>query len=347
MTNGKWTRRDFLKVSAAGLVGVAFRPFFGDGENLDGGEHLVRVAVNQVSIYKEPSDKSEIQFQVYRNELLHVYYEVIAEEPKWNPLWYRVWGGWVHSAHMQTVVMKLNPVLTSVREGGQVMEVTVPYTRSMWFTKARGWEENYLLYYGSNHWVVDIDTGPDGEPWYVIENDLLRLNFFVPAEHLRPIPDGDLTPIRPDVPLGKKHIDIDIINQRLTAYEYGEVVLHSKVSTGLLHRPSPGVVPLATPKGDFVIQSKMPSKHMGDGILTDDPEEYVLPGVPYVSFFQTQDGIAIHGTYWHTNYGIPMSHGCVNMLNEEARFIYRWSAPYPDDPARWHTQGYGTSVRVF
>jgi hypothetical protein len=344
--NTSYSRREFLRISSAGLASLAFRPFFGEGSDLDTGD-LVRVSTNQISVYKEPSDKSSIIGQRFRNELLHIYYEVISEDgPKWNPLWYRVWGGYVHCAHTQRVSFQLNQVLDSIPEGGQAMTVTVPFTRSMFFTKSNGWQANYLLYEGSNHWVVDIDNGPDGEEWYVIENDLLKLNFHVRANHLRPYLPEELSPINPDVPLENKRIEIDIVNQRLTAYEYDEIVLKAKVSTGLLHKTLPGVVPTATPKGDFIIQSKMPSKHMGYGFLTDDPEEYVLPGVPWVSFFELENGIAIHGTYWHHNWGVPMSHGCINMENPDAQFIYRWTAPIVEVNV-WHQIGYGTRVKVY
>ena len=326
----KISRRELLKMGIIGTVGVlgatAFRPYFGEFEHFDSGDHLVRVAVNQVSVYSEPSEKSEILFQVYRNDLLRVYYEVISEDgPKWNPVWYRVFGGYIHRAHLQTVKMQLNTPLGSLPENGRVFEVTVPYTRS-WFRTHRGdWLENYILYYSSTHWVVDIDTGPDGEPAYVIENDLLKLPFHVPAIHMRAIPFEDMTPLSPDTPPEKKRIEISIVHQTLTCFEYDEIVLDAKVSTGLLRKTRPGAIPMATPKGYHRLFSKMPCKHMGQGIITDDVEEYVLPGVPWTNFVVEEIGVAIHGTYWHHNYGTPMSHGCINEPLDRAAELYNWS----------------------
>ncbi len=83
---------------------------------------------------------------------------------------------------------------------------------------------------------------------------------------------------------------------------------------------------------------------MGDGNLTDDIRAYELPGVPWVSFF-TQTGVALHGTYWHHNYGRRMSHGCVNMVTAEAKWIYRWTIPQAD-VYEWEKKGYGTQVTV-
>jgi len=83
---------------------------------------------------------------------------------------------------------------------------------------------------------------------------------------------------------------------------------------------------------------------MGDGNLTDDLDAYELPGVPWVSFFHAV-GVGFHGTYWHDNFGSPMSHGCVNMRNADAKWIYRWTMPvigYSD----WYKKGQGTLVKV-
>ena len=65
------------------------------------------------------------------------------------------------------------------------------------------------------------------------------------------------------------------------------------------------------------------------------------PGVPLNTFF-TLDGIAIHGTYWHNDFGVVRSHGCVNVPIPVAKFIYRWTfhtAPYTDDFVRGDVRG--------
>ena len=68
---------------------------------------------------------------------------------------------------------------------------------------------------------------------------------------------------------------------------------------------------------------------MGNGNLFAGAEDYELPGVPWTSFF-TNAGHAFHGTYWHDNFGTPMSHGCINMRTSEAKWLFRWSQPYPN-----------------
>jgi hypothetical protein len=65
---------------------------------------------------------------------------------------------------------------------------------------------------------------------------------------------------------------------------------------------------------------------MGNGNLFADLDDYELPGVPWTSFF-TESGVAFHGTYWHDNFGTPMSRGCINMRIEEAKWLFRWVRP--------------------
>ncbi|HEY9077435.1 MAG TPA: L,D-transpeptidase family protein [Anaerolineaceae bacterium] len=349
MDNLKLTRRDLLKVGLFSLGSMAFRPFFNEGEDLDSGS-LARVALTKVSVYSEPNDKSKILYQRFRDDILNVYEEVISPHgPDYNPLWYRVWRGYVHSAYLQRVRIRLNPVLSSVPKTGRISEVTVPYTQAYFYNNyKKAWEPVYRLYMESTHWIVGIEEGPDRTPWYKLQDELLdNINYHVPAAHLRPIEWEELTPLSPEVPPEKKSIEISITAQTLTAFEYDQPVFKTKISSGVPDRlKDPTQIKTDTPRGDFNIQLKMPSKHMGGGILTDDIEEYVLPGVPWVCFFEPKTGVAIHGTYWHTNFGVRMSHGCINMRTDEARWIYRWVTPQ-HKPEDFQKIGFGTRVRVF
>jgi lipoprotein-anchoring transpeptidase ErfK/SrfK len=66
---------------------------------------------------------------------------------------------------------------------------------------------------------------------------------------------------------------------------------------------------------------------------------YDLPGVPWCLFFSLS-GAAIHGTYWHNDYGHPRSHGCVNVTTDAARWVYRWATPTTpySEEYHWTTQ---------
>lgn len=343
-------RRSFLKLCALSLGGLAFRPLsnqVSSGFPSDySSDNLLRVAIHSVSVYRQPNDQSEILYQRYRDELVNYYFQVISlGGPGYNPRWYRVWGGYIHSAYVQQVKVRPNPILPAAPEKPIIAEVTVPISQTMRQVQKGKWEPEYRLYYGSVHWIVGLDPGPDGTPWYRLRDELLRVEYHVPGAHLRPIPNEEISPISTNVPPEKKHVEVSIATQTLTAYEYDRVAFQTKISSGIPGQERPGQIPTKTPTGEFHIENKMPSKHMGDGQLTSDYEAYELLGVPWTSFFEMKTGVAFHGTYWHNNFGVPMSHGCINMRTSEAKWIYRWSTPVVD-PSLTNTIGYGTYVIV-
>ena len=350
MKNIQITRREFLKLGTLGLSGLALQAFNqlpAGAAIADKDAMLARIAITSISVYSQPWDASRILYQRYRDEIVNLYYKVVSDKgPDWNPVWFRVWGGYIHSNHLQYVSYRENAVASSIRKEGQLAEVTVPIVRPMMYKGNDIWEANYPLYYQSVHWVVDVVDGPDGSPWYRIKEawDGGRL-YDAPASELRLIPDEELTPLSPDVPPDKKRIEVSIIQQTLTAYEDDKVVLQTKVSTGL-NKSVPGEkISWNTPVGTWRISSKMPSQHMGNGNITSDVEAYELLGVPWVCYFH-ENGNATHGTYWHNNYGNAMSHGCVNMRAEEAMWIFRWSTPVWEPGIR-EEKGLGTKLIVF
>jgi hypothetical protein len=342
------SRRNFLKLGALGAAGLAFNPL--KSLKIDWStDNLARVALYpSVSVYSEPSDQSTILYQRYRDEIVNLYYDVTSDQPpKYNPHWYRVWGGYIHSAHLQKVKYQINPVSYNILKGGVIAQVTVPYTQSYWDRKTFGWEKSYRLYYQSMHWIVGVIQGPDGEPWYQVLDQLLRnVTFYAKAEHFRLIPPEDFTPIHPNVSFAKKRIEVSIETQTLTAYEGDQILLQTKISSGMPdYGHQVGAVSTNTPLGEFNVYSKMPSKHMGDGNVTSDLAAYEIPGVPWTTFF-ADNGVAFHGTYWHNNFGRPMSHGCVNMRIEEAQWIFRWTTPVNLGDKIEQT-GYGTRAIVY
>ena len=205
------------------------------------------------------------------------------------------------------------------------MELSVPFSQSYRIRQNGRWESFYRLYYSSTHWVFETLEGPDGEPWYKVNDSLLTLSYYVRATHMRKVKPEELSPIHLDVDPKAKRIEISIDLQSLRALEYDQILKDFYVSTGIFSRlNAPGIISTDTPKGEHKIQNKRPSVHMGDGTLRSDAEAYELPGVPWVSYFEPTTGVAIHGTYWHNNFGMTMSHGCINMRSEDAKWIYRW-----------------------
>jgi lipoprotein-anchoring transpeptidase ErfK/SrfK len=111
---------------------------------------------------------------------------------------------------------------------------------------------------------------------------------------------------------GEKWIDVDLSEQHLTAYEGSVPVFQSLVSTGTAAHP--------TVTGQFRIWLRFQSQDM-DGYRLGF--NYYLRNVPYVQYFY-QD-YALHGTFWHNNFGTPMSHGCVNLPTPAAEWLFFWS----------------------
>jgi lipoprotein-anchoring transpeptidase ErfK/SrfK len=111
----------------------------------------------------------------------------------------------------------------------------------------------------------------------------------------------------PTVGAGRS-ILVDLSDQRTYAYDNGVLVRNVLSSTGLPATP--------TVVGNFTVQRKY-------GAQTMSGPGYYLPDVPYVMYFYA--GYAFHGTYWHNNFGNPMSHGCVNLPTPEAEWFYNFA----------------------
>jgi lipoprotein-anchoring transpeptidase ErfK/SrfK len=347
------SRRSFLKLGILAAGSVAASSFAAPREITNyfpeeqeewlATPNLGRVATKQISLFSLPRDDARIIKQHFRDEVLNVYEEITPPTgPAWNPLWYRVWGGYVHSANVQKVEIHHNPIVELVYPEGQLGEITVPFSQSFRFVRNQGWSRLYRLYYQTNHWVTGLEEGPDGKPWVQLTDELGNTKFHVPAQHIRLIPDDEMAPISPGV--ADKRIEVELSRQTLTAYEGDAQVFFSKVSTGISARVPAGSLPTETPTGSFNIHSKMPSKHMGEGRLTDNLEDYELVGVPWTAFFDAR-GYAIHGTYWHNNFGVTMSRGCVNLPNAQAKWLFRWMTP-ENAPMTVEQTGFGTRVEI-
>lgn len=346
------SRRAFLKLSTLALGNLAFNPFpYPQNSNQYPSITVGRVTVDRrAAIYDEPREHSGVLRWTRQDELLNIYYTLTPPDgPAYNPVWYRVWGGFIHSSYIQLTRFRYNPVIEDIPESGYLAEVTLPYTPAYNYSRYEGWQLQYRLYFQTTHWITGISEGPDGNPWYELTSEIDDyLTYHVPASHLRPIDDKEIAPISPDLPYEAKRIEVSLANQYLTAYEYDRPVFGTKISSGL-----PGqVVPTGTqtPTGQFHVTSKTPSKHMGSIQASGAPDSYILPGVPWTTFFIFETGVAFHGTFWHNNFGVPMSHGCINMRNEDAKWLFRWVTPAFDLPVQnrrnWDSRGFGTQVVI-
>ena len=350
--NGDLSRREFLKLGGITLGSFFASPLVNAStdwsiEELANPALIARVTTREINIYREPDFKSDRTGRLKRDHLLWVVGQVNAPS-LWgrNPRWYQLADGYVHSAFTQRVEnIADNQPLRRLNGKRQLGEITVPFAQSYRRDRRGAYNPLYRLYYQSVHWITRIEEGSQGQTIYGLWDERLRIVHYVQANVVRPIMPDELAPISPGVPPEEKRVAILLDEQVLRAFEGGNLVLETEISTGIASRgPSPNGIPTDTPEGHFRIQIKMPTRHMGDGRLTSDIHAYELPGVPWVSFFHSA-GIALHGTYWHDNFGHRMSHGCVNMRNKEAKWIYRWSMPAaPHD--EWRCIGSGTRIRV-
>jgi lipoprotein-anchoring transpeptidase ErfK/SrfK len=140
-----------------------------------------------------------------------------------------------------------------------------------------------------------------------------------------PTPTETWTPLPTDTPLppapteqvyeppeangGERWIDVDLTNQMVYAYEGNTAVNSFLVSTGTWQHP--------TVTGQYHIWIKLRYTEMIG-------PDYDLPNVPYTMYFY--QGYALHGTYWHSNFGTPMSHGCVNLSIPDAAWLYDFAS---------------------
>ena len=332
------TRRDFLKLSGAGLLSLALAELRLD--HVQARESPTsfqgRMAISGVPVYDAPSFKAKQLKLLGKDRVVDILAQLTSEGSH-NRIWYRFAEGYIHSADVQPVHTQLQQPVTRLKRKQALGEVTVPYSDTR-----RGYnkyaDNAYRVYYGTTHWVTDIKTNPnDGSVWYQIVDNHLHQYFYLAAEHVRFVPDAELSPLSPDVPDSLKTIYVDLVSQYVMAFEDERLVLRTRCASGTGRSQ--------TPTGKFDTYHKGPSVHMtNDG----DPKKdlYDLPGVPWCSFF-TGTGIALHGTYWHNDFGKPRSHGCVNISTSAAKFIYRWTSPVvPSEEDYVHEPGKGTVVHV-
>lgn len=140
-----------------------------------------------------------------------------------------------------------------------------------------------------------------------------------------------------------KRIFVDLANQKLYAKEGDRTVYEFPISSGKWGR---------TPTGNFNIWVKLNATRMRGG-SRDLGTYYDLPNVQWTMFFFNREipksrGYAIHGAYWHNNFGHPMSHGCINMRTEDAKVIYDWADPVSTGYTTYASlKNPGTPITIF
>lgn len=334
------SRRDFLKLSASGVLALALSEMGVDRALAAPPASHGRITWSGIPLYDAPSFNAKELLLFGIDKVVELKAEVEGDAGYGNPFnknWYQVDDGYTYSGWLQPVETNLKKPVYQIPVEGQLGEITVPIseTRLSPYTYARN---GYRLYYGSTHWVKKVViTREEKSIWYEIYDRQLQKPFYVSYHNMRLVPKEELTLLAPDVPESDKLIHVDLTAQLVTAFEGERQVFQSRCSSG-----GKGT---RTPTGEFSTYHKSPSVHMtnqGDAVNNI----FDLPGVPWVTFFDG-NGDGFHGTYWHNDYGRPRSHGCVNLRSGDAKWLYRWTRPnIPPDVDYLHRPGQGTRVLI-
>jgi lipoprotein-anchoring transpeptidase ErfK/SrfK len=337
------TRQGFLKLAGLGLLrGLLPREWFAaTGQaQLDTYPVQGRVTEGLVDLYDTPSFKANKVKMHWRDSVLPITTATIGDdEPSYNRIWYQIEGeGFVHSGAIQPVRTILNQPVWGISPVGALAEVTVPYTDAR-TAPGRNEDVIYRFYYDTVYWVTGVMQDSVGDVWYGVLDDKWKSIYYVLATHMHILPDDDLAPLTPDIPLDQKRIEVHTNEQVVIAYEREQPVFMSRAATGAAFRDGN----YFTPAGRHITFCKRPCRHMAAGDLASNG--YDLPGVPWICYI-TENGIAFHGTYWHNDFGKPRSHGCINLPIQAARWIYRWTQPIVPPLEQQVYVAYGTTVDV-
>ncbi len=354
--NNQISRRNFLKLTGAGLGALLFNPLKPQRSafalpQFPAGDQLARV-FGKTDIHTEPSFNAPSVTTVYDDTVLVWQAEVVtsgALDPNViNQRWVKTPDGYIYSPAVQPVKNLPNPPLTAIPSGasGFWAEVTVPYVDMRVEGAPASPHVKFLLdgnlpvrlYYSQVVWVDQIAQADNVIYYRFNENggrppgvtggsygDLL----WGEAAAFRPLTPEDVTPIHPDVDPNTKKIIVDRTEnyQTLSCQEGNEEVYFCRVSTGQFRdqngNPLPPNSDKLTPLGEHITWRKALSIHMSGGTTGTG---YDTPAIPWTTMF-SGDGYAIHGAFWHNNFGVPRSHGCVNCRAEDAKWIFNWATP--------------------
>jgi hypothetical protein len=339
------SRREFLRLGSAGLLallttGIDSRSLAqaAMGDTITFG--LGRITANRVEMFDAPSLDAKSVRTLWKDLVFPITkIEIGSGEPAHNRVWYQLENeGYVHSGSVQPVKIEKNETMLSIPQKGMLAEVTVPFTDAVWDPLGKP-TVAYRLYYTSTHWITGLVEDKDGVSWYEVLEDFYQYKYYVNTAHLRVIPPEEVSLLSPDVPPADKRLEVRLNDQLVIAYEGSQQVQMMRCSAGTAAYRG-----YLTPTGTFSTDYKRPSRHMVNSRLAS-AYSYDLPGVPWICYI-TEEGIAFHGAYWHNDFGRPRSHGCINLLAEHAKWIYRWTTPLvPFEEQRIDKRG-GTRVDI-
>lgn len=166
-------------------------------------------------------------------------------------------------------------------------------------------------------WVSGQEVLPDQPTWAQLADDV-----FVYSALLRPAPLDQPPPLPADAPLPGRWIDVNLTHQVAVAYEGAEPIYVARLSSG---RPG-----WETSTGVFRIFRRVANEVMDSSTLLGRDAaraSYRVENIRWTQYF-TSDGQALHQNYWRDPalFGMPSSHGCLGMLEPDARFFWDFAA---------------------
>lgn len=340
-----------MKLAALGLGSLSFRPRLGLFRlpEFPEAERLGRVVSGKAILKARPDWDSPDVGELNEDDVVPWLREVAGSRPMWlSQRFVETPEGFLYAANVQPVRNLPNPPLAALPLGGVWVEVTVPYVdlvlhnppaRSPWLKVA----QKPRLYYSQIMYVDEMKTDEQGQVWYRVSEKYGSYGdiFWAQAEAFRPLTAEDISPINPDA--ADKLVRVNVTYQTMACYEGNAEVYFCRVSTGGKYNAVGAPVDKwSTPVGTHRIWRKLVSVHMSGGSTGGG---YDLPGIGWTTLFST-NGVAVHSTFWHNNFGVPMSHGCVNSRPEDARWVFRWTVPSTPYDTGDITVAGGESTRV-
>jgi len=305
-------------------------------------------AIYPITFYERPAISATRLNRRSQDQAFLILGEVRAPYTAHNDLWYMTHLGYVPSAWVQPIqVYPPQPFVRNAGEWGLWGQVSQVYTTAYAEPSLQA-RQVYRLYAGTVYHVMETFEDDHGTGWYKIYDDFPPRDpshQWVLARDVRRVLGAEMSPIHPFV--GNKHIEVDLGKQTLTCHEGDQVVFTTRTASGIAADGT------GTPTGKVAVMLKQASRHMCNTPYPGGPplvgEHFDLPGIPWNTFFD-MEGTAIHGTYWHNDFGVQRSHGCLNVSFEAARWVYRWVHPiggYENAYIRSDNGKVGTPINIF
>ncbi len=348
--NRSLSRRDFLKLAGASLGALAFRPF-----NLESyytpkplpqfpNSEIIGRILGLTDIMSRPTNdplQASSVGVLYDDNLVEWGREVVGNAVgRTNQRFLETPQGYVWAPQVQPTKNSPNMPISEMPAGvpGFWAEVTVPYIDlalegpavSSWIQSLISFNFPPRLYYGQVVWIDQVRADPSGVVYY-------RWNespghgygpgdiFWADGAGLKILTDEDVATISPEVDPNEKTIRVDLTYQTLGCFEGLNEVYFCRISSGAEYNANGEAVDnWATPVGDLNTHWKIVSLNMSGG---GSAAGYSTPAVPWVTMI-SGEGIAIHGAFWHNDFGERRSHGCINLKPEDAKWVFRWTTPH-------------------